>query len=190
VRILCRLLNVSKSGYYQFVAANQSQRKCDNEKLVAQIKIIQKESYHSYGYRRMHAKLKQGGLKCGRNKVQKLMKAYQLSAKRKKKFIVTTNSQHNRTIAPNILKRQFKANSPNTHWVSDLTYIRTKTGWAYLAIIIDLYSRAVVGWSIDKQMPTFLVIEALNTALGKRNPERCFSAKLSHIIFNLRCHHT
>jgi putative transposase len=134
------------------------------------MKAIQKESYHSYGYRRMYAKLKHNDLKCSKKRVQKLMKVYQLSSKRKKKFTITTNSQHNRTIAPNILKRQFKVSSPNTHWVSDLTYVKTKTGWAYLAVIIDLYSRAVVGWSIDKQMPTFLVLDALNIAIENRNP--------------------
>jgi len=119
----------------------------------------------------MHVKLKHNGLNCGKKKVQNLMKVYQLGPKRKKKFIITTNSQHNRTIAPNILKRQFKIDSPNTHWVSDLTYIKTKTGWAYLAVIIDLYSRAVVGWSIDRQMPAHLVLEAFNTAIEERNPQ-------------------
>ena len=171
MRTLCRLLNASKSGYYQFTATTLSQRECDNAGLVSQIKTIQKESYQSYGYRRMHVKLKRRGLKCGKNRVQQLMKIHQLSAKRKKKFTITTNSQHNRTIAPNILQRQFNANSPNTHWVSDLTYIRTKTGWAYLAVIIDLYSRAVVGWSIDQQMPTFLILDALNAAIENRNPK-------------------
>lgn len=138
---------------------------------MSQIKAIQEESYHSYGYRRMYVKLKNHGFKCNKKRVQKLMKTYQLSAKRKKKFIITTNSQHNRTIAPNRLNRQFNVSSPNTHWVSDLTYIQTKTGWAYLAVIIDLYSRAVIGWSIDKQMPTFLVLNALNTAIENRNPQ-------------------
>lgn len=135
------------------------------------MKTIQKENYSSYGYRRMHAKLKLHGWKCGKNKVQELMKTYQVNAKRKKKFVNTTNSQHNRTVSPNILKRQFKVVSRNTHWVSDLTYIRTKTGWAYLVVIIDLYSRAVVGWSMDKQMPTFLVLDALNIAIESRKPE-------------------
>jgi transposase InsO family protein len=171
VRTLCRLLNVSKSGFYQFVANILNQSKCDNEKLVSQIKGIQEENYYSYGYRRIHIKLKYDGLRCSKKKVQKLMKIYQLSPKRKKKFTITTNSQHNRTIAPNLLNRQFKTSSPNTHWVSDLTYVRTKAGWAYLAVVIDLYSRAVVGWSIDRQMPAFLVLDALNTAIEKRNPQ-------------------
>lgn len=171
MRTLCKLLNVSKSGYYQFAAKTPTQRDCDNVELVAQIKTIQKESYHSYGYRRIYVKLKHHGLKCSKNRVQKLMRTYQLNAKRKKKFTVTTNSQHNRTIAPNMLMRQFKVSSPNTHWVSDLTYIRTKAGWAYLAVIIDLYSRAVVGWSIDRQMPTYLVLDALNAAIKSRRPQ-------------------
>ena len=170
MRTLCRLLKASKSGYYQFSTTTPTRRECDNAELVSQIKAIHKESYSSYGYRRMHVKLKHGGLQCGKNRVQHLMKTYQLSAKRKKRFINTTLSQHDRTISPNLLKRQFNASLPNTHWVSDLTYIRTKTGWAYLAVIIDLYSRAVVGWSIDKQMPTFLVLDALNTAIGTRKP--------------------
>lgn len=170
MRTLCRLLKASKSGYYQFASKTPSRRECDNAELISQIKTIQKESYHSYGYRRMHVKLKNSGLQCGKNRVQNLMKAYQLSAKRKKRFTITTLGQHDRTISPNILKRQFNASLPNTHWVADLTYIRTKTGWAYLAVVIDLYSRAVVGWSIDKQMPTFLVLDALNTAIETRKP--------------------
>lgn len=118
----------------------------------------------------MHVKLKHYGLQCGKNRVQYLMKTYDLSAKRKKRFINTTLSQHDRTISPNLLNRQFNVSLPNTNWVSDITYIRTSTGWAYLAVIIDLYSRAVVGWSIDKQMPAFLVLDALNAAIGTRKP--------------------
>lgn len=171
MRTLCRLLKVSKSSYYQFIASQASQKNCDNKELVSHIKEIQSHNYHSYGYRRVQAKLKQNGLNCSKRRLQKLMKVHQLSPKHKKKFTITTNSQHNRTIKPNILGRQFKVNSPNTHWVSDLTYVKTNTGWAYLAVIIDLYSRAVVGWSIDRQMPTSLILQALNAALGERNPQ-------------------
>jgi putative transposase len=170
VQVLCRLLNIPKSSYYQFIA-NAGRKECGDKELVSQIKEIQSHNYHSYGYRRVQEKLKQSGLNCSKRRLQKTMKKYQLNPKYKKKCRITTNSQHNRTIKGNKLDRQFKVNSPNTHWVSDLTYVKTNTGWAYLAVIIDLYSRAVVGWSIDRQMPTSLILQALNTALGDRNPK-------------------
>lgn len=147
-------------------------KKSQNTVIVDHIRSIQSQSYHSYGYRRVHAKLTQEQVKCGKNKVQALMKAHKLNAKRKKKHVVTTHSQHNRTIKPNLLNRQFKVTKPNTHWVSDISYVRTKAGWAYLAVIIDLYSRSVVGWSMDRQIQTFLVLNALESAIKERKPQR------------------
>lgn len=139
--------------------------------LLEKIKSLHKDSRETYGYRRIHAKLEQNGIFCGKNKIHRLMNQHHLCAKNRKVFVSTTQSNHNHIIAPNLLKRDFTVNAPNKIWVSDITYIRTRDGWLYLAVMIDLYSRAVVGWSMKNTLSAQLVLDALNMARLRRRPE-------------------
>lgn len=127
---------------------------------------------HAYGTRQIAKNLANKGIKVSRRRIGKLMKAAGLSCKTKRKFKVTTDSKHKLPIAPNLLKRQFHVAAPNRYWVGDITYIPTKKGWLYLATVIDLYSRQVVGWSMANHMRAELVNDALLMAIWKRKPDK------------------
>ena len=146
VQRMCRVIGASRSGYYGWKRQPQSKRQKENEKILMEIKESHKNSHKVYGSPRITEDLQAKGTKCSKNRVARLMKVHGIIAKTKKKFKATTNSKHNLPVAENLLNQDFAAEKPNTVWVSDITYIWTLEGWLYLAVILDLYSRQVVGW--------------------------------------------
>ena len=173
ISIMCRVLKVDKSSYYHWIKAGCIIKKVD-EKLNELIEIIFVEGRQNYGTRRIKKGLTQTyGLIVSRRRIGAIMSDLGLKAKTKKRYKVnTTNSNHNLPIAPNILNRDFYASAPDTKYVGDITYIHTKEGWLYLATVIDLYSRKIVGWSMDETMKVSLVNDALNMAIITRNPPK------------------
>lgn len=165
---MATLLGVSRSGYYRYLNAKPCQRQQGNEILLQEIKRLHRESRQTYGSPRIHAQLKQLGHQCSRRRVARLMKAAGIKAKMVKPFKVTTKVNGNHPVVPNKLAQDFTAKTPNEKWVADITYIRTVEGWLYLAIVLDLFSRKVVGVAMDKSLDTTLVIQALNQALARR----------------------
>lgn len=165
---LCRLLGVSRSGFYAARHRQRNERPCT---LSGSVRAVFEASGRNYGSRRLSAALKALGLPVGRFRVRRLMKKNKLQARWKRKFIHTTNSRHNLPVAANILDRQFSAGQPNQAWVADITYIRTGRGWLYLAAVLDLYSRKIVGWAMAPGMSAGLVCAALKMAITLRNPK-------------------
>jgi len=163
----CRLLGVSRAGYYQSRGRGTPSK---DAQASAQVKAAFIASGHSYGSRRVRMALAQRGVKIGRFRVRRLMRANGLRPVWKRKFISTTNSRHDYPVAPNLLDRQFNVAQPNLAWTADITYIRTDQGWLYLAVVMDLYARKIVGWAMAPSMPAELVASALQTALQHRNP--------------------
>jgi len=168
VKQLCRVLEVSRSGYY--AARQRAARPEEVCVLSVQAKAVFEASGCSYGSRRVSAALRAGGVDVGRHKARTLMKRNRLSPKWRRKFVHTTDSKHGLPVAANVLQRQFTPAEANTAWVSDLTYIRTRSGWLYLAAVMDLYSRKIVGWAMAPSMPAQLVCEALSMAIASRQP--------------------
>ncbi len=169
---MCQILDVSRSGYYAWTTRPKSHRKQLNCELLERIKEIHKVSRETYGSPRVTKALNNGGIKCGKNRVAKLMRENNIAAKTKRKFKATTNSKHSYPVAPNILNQDFTATKPNQIWVADITYIPTDEGWLYLAAIVDLFQRKVVGWAMDSTMTKQLCIDALKQAIGRSKPAR------------------
>jgi len=165
---LCRNFGVSTSGYYDWLDRPKSARQQRDEELKVQIKQSFFDSHEIYGVPRIHEDLKDQGEKVGKKRVARLMKEEALAARSIKAFKKTTVSNPNRPVADNLLQQDFQATAPNQRWVTDITYIRTEEGWLYLAAIMDLYSRAIVGWAMDKQMTVNLVCSALMMGLSRR----------------------
>ena len=163
----CRLLAVSRAGYYAARSRSAKPLVC---KARIHLKAAFIASHQSYGSRRLVTALKNQGMQIGRYKVRSLMREAGLKPVWKRKFIHTTDSKHMLPVAENILARQFNPAMPNTAFVTDITYIRTGTGWLYLAIVLDLYSRKVVGWAMAPSMPAELVCTALHMAIQTRQP--------------------
>lgn len=171
VRLMCDVLNVNRSSYYDWQCqTSPSARSKENEKLGQVIKLIFMEHKCRYGSRRIRRELHKQGYQISRRRVCKLMKVQDLYCKTPRKFKHTTDSNHQLPIADNLLNRQFKQDKPNQVYVGDITYIRTQEGWLYLAVVIDLYSRQVVGWSMNKRMKASLVNDSLLMAIKKRQP--------------------
>src|SRR6476620_8441260 len=172
LKIMCRMLGVSRGGYYMWVKrqdAPPSRREMANQELTAAIQTTFKKSRSTYGAPRIHAELKSQGMECSRPLVARLMRKAGIRARRRRTYKVTTTlSRHNYPVAPNTLNRQFWAEGPNEKWVGDITYIPTQEGWLYLAAVLDIYSRKVVGWSMDKHMEEQLVASALQMATSQR----------------------
>ena len=170
---MCKVLKVDRSSYYHWVKNGCIVKKTDTQ-LNDLIKTIFIQNRATYGTRRIKSKLEQlYGLIVSRRKIGKILKELNLKAKTKKRYkIATTDSNHNLPIAPNILNRDFYANNPNQKYVGDITYIQTQEGWLYLAIVIDLYSRKIVGWSMDDNLKVDLVNNALSMALTQRKPSK------------------
>jgi len=168
--LLCKVMQVSRSGYYSWRNRGQSARDEEREKLIPKVKEIHKTSRGTYGSRRIAMELESVGTHCGKHKAGTLMRLAGVQAKQRKKFKATTNSKHSLPVAPNLLQRQFTVSALNMAWVGDITYIWTTEGWLYLAVVIDLYSRRVVGWSINKRMTKQLVKDALLMAIWRRKP--------------------
>jgi transposase InsO family protein len=169
VQRLCRLLNVSVSGYYAWRERRPSRRAGEDAMLLAQIRAIFTASRGSYGYRRVHAQLA-ARQPCGRDRVARLMRASGLQPKRQQRFKVTTQSQHEWPIAPNLLGQDFTAATVNQKWLADITYIPTDEGWLYLAAIEDLFSRFIAGWAMASTMTDQLTRQTLHMALSRRRP--------------------
>lgn len=166
--MMCRLLLVSKSGYYDWQNNKPSKRSEEKEQLTAEIKHIFHEEKSRAGSIRITKRLQAEGKIVGKNRVANIMRENNWRAKAAKKYKATTNSNHSLPVAPNLLQQNFSANKPNEKWVSDITYIWTDEGWLYLATVMDLCSRKLIGWSLSERMTSMLVIDALQTALWSR----------------------
>ena len=171
VRMMCRLLKVSRSGYYAWRVRPESERDKTDRELTRSIRRIHTQSKGTYGSPRVRAELSAEGLHYGRHKVARLMRLAGIQGCPQRRFKVTTQSDPSHPVARNLLKQDFTAGSANQRWVADITYLSTQQGWLYLAVVMDLYSRRIVGWSMDRWMSRHLVIDALSMALGVRNPE-------------------
>ena len=165
-------MKVSRSGYYGWLNRPESKRDTENRELRKIIKEIFIENRNIYGTRRIAIKLAEKGVFISRHRISKLMALEGICCKTRRKFKVTTDSKHNKPISPNLLKRQFNVIRTDSYWLGDITYISTKTGWLYLATVIDLYSRKIVGWSMSSHMRASLVNDALTMALWKRKPTK------------------
>jgi transposase InsO family protein len=170
VQKMCRVIGASRSGYYRWKIQPQSKRQQENEKILIEIKESHKNSRRAYGSPRITVELQAKGMKCGENRVALLMKTHGIVGKAKKKFKATTNSKHALPVAENLLRQNFAAERPNTVWVSDITYVWTSEGWLYLAVILDLFSRQVVGWAMSDRLTAGFVVKALYQAIGRRHP--------------------
>lgn len=170
IKLMVKVLDVSRSGYYDW---RKNHDKCSPVRdrrawLDKQVLRIFEQHRRRYGAPRITEQLNQEGHVVNRKTVAKSLKKQKLRARAAKKFKATTNSNHNLPVAPNLLKQDFTATAPNQKWVGDITYLRTDEGWLYLAVVIDLYSRAVVGWAMDRRMKAALVCDALTMALQRR----------------------
>jgi len=169
---MCQLLEVSRSSYYEWLDAEPSKRDLENKNLSEHIKMIFDQSRHTYGTRRIKKALSKLGISVSRDRIKRLMQLQGLACKTKRKFKVTTDSKHHLPVADNLLNRQFSPEKMNQAYVGDITYIPTQEGWLYLAVVIDLFSRQVVGWSMSSSMKAQLVNDAMLMALWKRKPAR------------------
>jgi transposase InsO family protein len=169
---MCRMLEVSRSGFYAWRRRGDSQRTISDRKLAVLIRAIFKRFRRNYGSPRVYKELKAQDIRVGRKRVERLMKQEGLVAKQSRKFKTTTDSSHNLPVSPNLVGRQPVVTAPNQIWVADITFIPTVSGWAYLAVVLDLYSRVVVGWALRSHMKSSLVIEALQMAIRRRRPPR------------------
>lgn len=175
ITVQCRVLNVSVSGYHTHVARRASsapRRHLSDETLLVHVKAVYARSKHAYGRPRIWRELRNNGVRVGKQRLQTLMRQHGIRAKGKRRFKVTTDSNHDQPIAPNLLDRQFAVTRPDTVWVGDITYIATDEGWLFLAVVIDLFSRQVVGWSMRADMTREIVIDALRMAWFKRHPDK------------------
>jgi transposase InsO family protein len=170
VKLMCAALGVSRSGYYAWRKRGPSVRELANRQLLAAIRSVYEASRQVYGYRRVYKALVVKQVVCSRNRVARLMRQAGLRARRYRWYRVTTQSRHQRPIAPNHLARRFTATAPNQKWLSDITYIRTRQGWFYLAVVLDLFSRHVVGWAMEPYLTDRLTLKALKMAFSRRRP--------------------
>lgn len=168
--VLCRALSVSRAGFYAWGARPASARVQADRRLTVEIVAIHAESRRCYGSPRVHAELRARGHRTGRKRVGRLMRARGLAARRRRPFRVTTDSTHDRPVAPNLLARRFTPGTPQRGWVTDITFIATGEGWLYLAVILDLFSRRVLGWALSERLTSPLPLEALRMALARRRP--------------------
>ena len=168
VRRMCKVLDVSRSGYYAWRGRPRSKREMANQQLYKKIKAVYNESHKTYGSPRIYEVLKQQGIACSENRVARLMRLRGLRAKKTKRFRTTTKRDKAARPAPNLLERDFTADRPNHKWVSDITYIRTAEGWLYLAAVLDLFSRRIVGWAMSDRMTSDLTVSALKMAVQQR----------------------
>tara|TARA_R110001599_G_scaffold70762_1_gene198060 strand:+ start:259 stop:1101 length:843 start_codon:yes stop_codon:yes gene_type:complete len=172
VSLSCEVLGVSPSGYHDHRrrAGKPHSRRIGNDALLVHIRAVHAQSRGEYGWPRVWKQLLAQGVRVGKERVRKLMKQHGIKARGKRKFRVTTDSRHSLPVAPNLLERNFSPTAPNTVWTSDITYIATDEGWLYLAVILDLFNRQVVGWSMKPHMRQSLVVDALRMAWFRRHP--------------------
>jgi putative transposase len=170
VLTMCHVLGVSTSGYYAWKKRPAPRRASDDQLLAAEIAGAHQRSRGVYGSPRVHRELQARGVRVGKKRVERLMRARGLQGRQKRRFVRTTDSRHAHPIAPNVLQRQFDAAAPNQAWVGDVTYVPTAQGWLYLAVLLDLFSRRVVGWATSDSNDRELALAALRQALGERRP--------------------
>lgn len=170
VTVICRVLDVSTSGYYAWTERGASCRSRRDRDLGAKVRAAHAASKGRYGSPRVHAELRAAGEKVGRKRIARLMKQAHLEGRKRRRFRKTTDSNHRLPIAPNLLKRNFTATAPNQAWVTDITFLWTHQGWLYLAAILDLFSRRVVGWATSPNVDRHLALAALRAALRDRRP--------------------
>lgn len=167
---MCEVLEVSRSGFYQWRKRPESNRSKRQRELVSEMELIHEDrDMKSYGSPRMHEELNARGFDCSENTVARLMNEHDIRASTTEKYRATTDSSHNHPVAENVLNREFEQENPNRVWLADITYIWTAEGWLYLACVLDTYSRKVVGWSMNTRMTKDLVLDALRMALGRRD---------------------
>jgi putative transposase len=171
VRTMCRVLCVSPSGYYRWCNAPQSQRAQQNQELLGQIQMVHQASRQSYGSPKIQQALRQAGIHCGRNRIMRLMRQAGVVSKRQRCFKRTTQVNPHHRYAPNQLQQRFVATAPNQVWLTDMTSIATAQGWLYVAVVLDLYSRRIVGWAMADRMTDALTQHALQMALRQRKPQ-------------------
>ncbi len=170
VRMMCRLLEVTASGFYAWLCRPESSRERQNRILGVEIRAIHRTSKRAYGSPRIHRDLRDNGRKCSRKRVAAIMRREGIVAKHARKFKHTTDSGHELPVAENLLNQKFSVEAPNTVWVSDITCIWTREGWLYLAMVLDLFSRRVVGWATSSRINQDLVIAAARAAIENRHP--------------------
>jgi transposase InsO family protein len=168
--VMCGVLAVSESGFYAWRKRPTCQRKREDAHLKQEIRQVFEEHVGRYGAPRIYRELSDEGISCSRKRVARLMREEEIAAKRKHRRVNTTKRDESHPVAPNLLNREFTASAPNKKWVTDITYIPTKQGWLYLAVMLDLYSRMVVGWSMSGNCDEKLVEHALEQALARRRP--------------------
>jgi putative transposase len=166
------VLGVSRSGYYAYLSRPESIRNRSNIKLLYQIKEVFEKSKQRYGFRRIRAELNSQGMQCSKERVRRLMKKHNITARIKKKYKRTTDSNHKLPVALNLVNMMFNPVIANRYWTSDITYIWTSEGWLYLCVVIDLWSRRVIGWKTGRFMDESLVTEAVSKAISIRKPDR------------------
>jgi putative transposase len=168
---MCRVLSVSSSGYYAWRRRRPSARQKANEAIVERMREIHAESDATYGSPRVHAELAAQGIECNKKRVERLMRVHHIQARQRKRWRPrTTDSNHRLPVAPNVLAQEFACEAPNEKWVTDITYIGTEEGWLYLAAVMDLCSRRIVGWSMARRLTSKLVKDALKLAVAQRQP--------------------
>lgn len=170
VRQLCQLLGVSRSAYYHWQKTGLSVREQRNQSLLPLVQEIHLQSRRTYGSPRIWDALCKQGIHCGRHRIARLMRLHGIQAKTKRRFKITTRSRANQASVPDLVQRDFNAQRPNQVWTSDITYVWTREGWAYLAVVMDLCSRMIVGWELSARLTASLVTSAVGRALTWRNP--------------------
>ncbi len=168
--VLCRVLGVSRSGYFAWRLRPESRRERENRRLLGRIKAAHTSGKKMYGSPRVHKKLVSEGERCSRGRVERLMRANGIRAQQKRKFVVTTDSGHDLPVSENLLGREFAVKEPDRVWASDITYVPTDEGWLYLAGVLDLGMKGVVGWSMGERLDRTLAMDALRMAYDRRRP--------------------
>ena len=168
---MCSILNVSRSGYYKWKGRPESQRALQHKEWTDQVKQVYDQSRQLYGSPKITIKLNQQGVKISERTVTRIMKNQQWRSRTVKKYKATTNSKHSLPVQDNVLSQEFIASKPNEKWVTDITYVATGEGWLYLASVMDLYSRKIIGWHMSDRMTKELVLQALKQAYGRQQPD-------------------
>ena len=170
IGLMSKVLKVSRSGYYAWLRRPMSRREKNNRYLIERIRNIYEQRKRVYGCLRITAELKDQGFNCSKNRVARLMRKQGITARTKRRFRVTTNSNHKLPVANNLVEMQFNPEQKNRLWTTDITYIWTREGWLYLSVMLDLWSRAVISWNAERSMDENLVIKTLDKALMQRKP--------------------
>ena len=171
---MCRVLGVTRSWYYAYSRRGATKRQRQDQALVPQIRVIFEGSDKTYGADRTTKALREQAIRVGKNRVWRLMRENDLVVKTRRRYKVTTNSDHKRPVAPNLVKQEFRAAAANRLWTGDVTCIRTAKGWLYLAVVLDVFSRRIVGWSMNRRMTDDLVLAAFEHAVTRRRPSSGF----------------